>query len=235
MSYALFMGLALVSAAVVARWSPHSIPLLPAQRWFIGLAGFSAAVLFAKLPFWVFGGDVLDHAGTILMGGKSVLFGMVGGYAGVELAKRYLGVTSKTGDAFVVPVAVGIGVGRWGCFFAGCCYGVPTKIPWGIVFASDSLARHPIQIYESVFHLAMAGLLWWWRQTGKFRGQLIKVYFLSYFVFRYLTEFIRPEIAGPWGLTVYQWAIVVFIPVFLILWQQDAAPSAKTVVLVKKN
>ncbi len=223
MSYVLFMVLAMVSAAIVARCWPHSLALLPAQRWFIGLAGFSAAILFAKLPFLVLRDDVLQHAGTLLMGGKSILFGLVGGYAGVELAKKYLGVTTKTGDAFVVPVAVGVGVGRWGCFFAGCCYGVPTEMPWGIVFAAaDSVARHPIQIYESVFHLSLAGLLAWLRQAGKFPGQLIKVYFLSYFVFRWLTEFIRPEIAGEWGLTVYQWSILVFMPVFLLLWHRDA-------------
>jgi len=39
---------------------------------------------------------------------------------------------------------------RIGCFFAGCCYGKPTDLPWGCVFSDDSIKRHPTQLYESL-------------------------------------------------------------------------------------
>ena len=55
--------------------------------------------------------------------------------------------------------------------------------------------------------------------NGKYRGQLFKIYLLSYFAFRFLTEFVRPEIHWAFGLTAYQWAIVLLAPVFLwLLW-----------------
>jgi prolipoprotein diacylglyceryltransferase len=53
--------------------------------------------------------------------------------------------------------------------------------------------RHPTQVYESLFHLSAAIVLSLLRRRGLFQGQLIKIYFLSYFAYRFLTEFIRPE------------------------------------------
>ena len=227
MSYAIFMTMAVVAAVLVAsqtnRMTADRIRLHPSQRWFIGLVGFVFAILFAKLPFVVLGQDWLHNAGTFLLSGKTILLGLVGGYLGVELGKFYLGIKTKTGDSFAVPVATGIGIGRLGCFFSDCCYGVPTEMPWGVVFSKvDSLARHPTQLYECVFHLTIAGVLYWLLSEGRFKGQLIKLYFLGYFAFRFLTEFLRPEIDWAFGLSAYQWAIVVLAPIFVILWVRDS-------------
>jgi len=179
-------------------------------------------VIFATLPFVVFADSQLHNAGPIFFSGKTILLGMVGGYAGVELAKWRLGVTTKTGDQFAVPVAVGIGVGRFGCFFSGCCYGIATEVPWGVVFGGvDSLPRHPTQIYEMLFHLTMAVMLYVLLINGRLQNQLIKLYFISYFIYRFLTEFIRPEIRWTFGLSAYQWAILILVPIFVILWVRD--------------
>lgn len=222
MIYALFMLLALVTAGWVGRQIKTPSALPREQKLFIGLVAFGVAVVFAKLPFLIFNENQLHNAGPLLLSGKTILLGLVGGYVGVELAKWRIGVTTKTGDQFAVPVAVGIGVGRWGCFFGGCCYGVPTSVPWGVVFGTvDMLPRHPTQIYESLFHLTMAGVMYGLLMSGRLRGQLIKLYFISYFGFRFLTELIRTEIPWAWGLTAYQWAIVVLIPIFVALWIRD--------------
>ena len=71
----------------------------------------------------------------------------------------------KTGDTFAVPLALALAVGRWGCFFNGCCYGVETTLPWGVWFRSRRrraprlMKCHPTQIYESLFHFTMAVVL----------------------------------------------------------------------------
>jgi phosphatidylglycerol:prolipoprotein diacylglycerol transferase len=67
----------------------------------------------------------------------------------------------------------------------------------------------------------MAGLLFWMLKNGVLKGQLIKVYFLAYFGFRFLTEFLRPEIDWAGGLSAYQWAIIVLVPIFISLWYRD--------------
>lgn len=154
---------------------------------------------------------------------------MVSGYFGVELAKWWIGLTIKTGDSFVVPVAASIAVGRLACFCGGCCYGTPTNLPWGIRFpAIDDLARHPTQLYESLFHLLAAVVCAALIRRQMFRGQLIKFYFIAYFSYRFASEMIRPEARIVGGLTAYQWSTLLFIPLFAGLWWRDAATLAKS-------
>jgi phosphatidylglycerol:prolipoprotein diacylglycerol transferase len=157
------------------------------------------------------------------------MFGIVGGYFGVEAAKWTLDIRVKTGDTFAVPVAVAVAIGRLACFVGGCCYGTPTNLPWGVRFqsAGDDLARHPTQLYEAAFHLAMAGVLFRLQGQGLFRGQLVKLYILCYLAYRFFTEFIRPEPRLLLGLTGYQWATLALMPVFMWLWWRDARQLAR--------
>ncbi len=226
MYYPLFTLLGCISATIVSvytsKYTANRIQLSITDKIFIVLSGFCTAIIFAKLPFVLLTEDVLHNAGSILFSGKTVLLGLVGGYLGVELGKWFRGVKMKTGDSFAVPVAVAIGVGRLGCFFGGCCYGVGTSLPWGVAFPRvDQVVRHPTQLYEATFHLLMARALFWMLKNGILKGQLIKVYFLAYFAFRFLTEFLRPEIHWAGGLSAYQWAIAVLVPIFIGLWYRD--------------
>ncbi|MDG2183501.1 MAG: prolipoprotein diacylglyceryl transferase [Mariniblastus sp.] len=226
MYYPLFTLLGCIAGAIASRYTSKytadRIKLSAPDKVFILLSGFCSAIIFAKLPFVLLSQDLLHNAGSILFSGKTVLLGLVGGYLGVELGKWVRGVKTKTGDTFAVPVAIAIGVGRLGCFFGGCCYGVETRLPWGVVFPRvDQLSRHPNQLYEAAFHLLMAGLLFWMLKNGVLKGQLIIVYFLAYFGFRFLTEFLRPEIDWAGGLSAYQWAIIVLVPIFISLWYRD--------------
>jgi len=91
--------------------------------------------------------------------------------------------------------------GRFGCFSAGCCYGKPTDMPWGVKFNNsdlvDSALRgiplHPTQLYEagSLFILLM-GLLWVFRRRV-FDGQVSLVYFMAYPLIRSLIEIYRGD------------------------------------------
>jgi phosphatidylglycerol:prolipoprotein diacylglycerol transferase len=133
------------------------------------------------------------------------------------------GTIAKTGDSFAVPVAAAVGVGRLGCFYAGCCYGTPTRLPWGVTFpTADSVPRHPTQLYEAAFHLSAAAVLLGLQRRGMFRGQLIKLYILAYLAYRFVTEWIRPEARLAAGLTGYQWAAIVLAILFVWLWIRNA-------------
>ena len=179
----------------------------------------------AKLPFALTDWEGLRSGAAWFAHGKTILCGIVGGYFGVEYAKWSMGVTVKTGDTFAVPVAVGVAIGRIGCFFGGCCYGQPTSLPWGVVFSHvDSQHRHPTQLYEFVFHICMAGLLFQLQRAGQLRGQLVKLYILAYLAYRFVTEFIRPEQRLEIGLTMYQLAALALAPIFVWLWIRDARP-----------
>ncbi len=218
--YPLIMLASLAAGIMLSRPRQKRLGLTSRQRIAIGLGAFCGGMLGSKLPF-----ALADPHGAFctqawLSDGKTILFGLVGGYLGVELAKVLVEVRTKTGDSFAIPLAVAIGIGRLGCFVAGCCYGVPTSLPWGVNFG-DGLHRHPTQLYETAFHLTAAVILWLLERRNLFRTQRLKLYFLAYCVYRILSEFIRPEVPLTAGLTGYQWTAIVLIPVLVWLWHRD--------------
>lgn len=228
-AYTLIMIAAVAVGAWLSRRTQAALPLSPGQRLGVGLGAFCGAMIGAKLPFVLADVPGLLSGAAWFSDGKTILCGLVGGYAGVELAKWALDVRIKTGDSFAVPVAAAVGVGRLGCFVGGCCYGTPTNLPWGVVFPSvDSLPRHPTQLYEAAFHLSAAAVLAALQRRGVWRGQLIKAYILAYLGYRFFSEQIRPE-ARLWaGLTGYQAACLALAPLFLWLWRRDARAMRST-------
>lgn len=222
LGYAAMMLLAIVVGAVLLKFSQSEMKLPWWQKAALGIGAFCGGMIGAKLPF------VLSDISGLLSGaawfadGKTIMCGLVGAYFGVELAKWTFEIRIKTGDSFAVPAAVAIGIGRLACFVGGCCYGQPTSLPWGVTFAGDVVPRHPTQLYEAGFHFAAAAVLWQLRKHGVFKGQLFKLYIIAYLVFRFATEFLRPEVPLWLGLTGYQWAAVWLVPLFAWLWWRDA-------------
>ncbi|MCA9009235.1 MAG: prolipoprotein diacylglyceryl transferase [Planctomycetaceae bacterium] len=222
----LFYPLLMISALATGIWlkgrQKPDPRLNPLERLWIGLGAFIGAMVIAKLPFVVLDPVGMGDGTAFFMSGKTILFGLVGGYFGVELVKWRLGIKVKTGDSFAVPVAGSIAVGRLSCLAGGCCYGTPTTLPWGLIFpAVDQLPRHPTQLYEFAFHLTAAIVLTWLQKKGLFRSQLIKLYFISYCVYRFLSEYLRPEVRDVYGLTAYQWTSAILIILFAWLWWRD--------------
>lgn len=221
--YAPIMLLAVGIGAALLRRFQGSLGLPASQRAAVGLGAFCGAMLGAKLPFVVSDWQGFLSGAAWFASGKTILCGMVGAYFSVELVKWILEIRVKTGDSFVVPVAVTIAIGRWGCLAAGCCFGTPTALPWGMSCAAiDDLPRHPTQLYESLFHALMAVLMWQLIRAGIWRGQLAKFYILSYLLYRFATEWIRPEPRMLGSLTLYQWFALALVPVFAYLWWRDA-------------
>jgi phosphatidylglycerol---prolipoprotein diacylglyceryl transferase len=219
-AYPAIMGAAVATGVLVSRRTQRPLGLSRTGRLALGLAAFCGGMLGAKLPFVLLDWEGLRTGAAWLESGKTLTLGLVGGYFGVEAMKWALGIRVKTGDSFAAPVAAAVAVGRLACFTAGCCHGVATALPWGVDFG-DGVRRHPTQLYEFAFHAACAVVLLALQARGLLRGQLIKLYIITYLVYRFLTEFIRPEPEVALGLTVYQWAAVVFVPVFAALWVRD--------------
>jgi prolipoprotein diacylglyceryltransferase len=138
------------------------------------------------------------------------------------VTKKRLDIRVKTGDTFALPLA--LAVGRWGCFFNGCCYGVETTLPWGVSFRQKDgawLRCHPTQIYESLFHFAMACVLLKVMCQGALKRQRLKLYLICYGVYRFLTELIRPEEVWLLGLTAYQWGALGLVIGLGLQWRAD--------------
>ena len=212
---------AVAVAVILSRRAQSALGLTPRERLGIGLGAFCGAMIAAKLPFVLADWQGLLTGRAWFENGKTIVFGLVGGYFGVEIAKWAVEVRVKTGDTFAVPVAVAVAIGRLACFCAGCCYGAPTALSWGIDFLGDG-PRHPTQLYETAFHLSIAAGLAVCERRRLFRGQLIKLYILLYLVYRFASETIRPEPRLWQGLTGYQWACLALAPVFVVLWAKDS-------------
>lgn len=235
LAYTLCMIAATVVAGFLLRRRQTGLGLDPMQRWGIAIGGLIGATFAAKLPFILGADPDASLADAWLSDGKTILWGLTGGYVGVELAKWSLLVTKSTGDSFVIPVAVAIAIGRVGCFLFGCCFGIPTDQSWGVAFVTapdaGSLLRHPTQIYEIVFHLSFALIAWasirqtankHSRQrtstTARFTtGNWMPIYLISYAGFRFVTEFWRPENRLAAGLTLYQWSSIAIAAAFAAL------------------
>ena len=121
------------------------------------------------------------------------------------LIKKKLNITEKKGNLFAPAIAIGVAIGRIGCFLAGCCYGIETNLPWGVDFG-DGILRHPTQIYEAIFMLGIFFYLLYKRTTVK-AGVLFYLLMNLYFTFRFFEEFIR-ENPNYFGLSLFQWIAI---------------------------
>jgi phosphatidylglycerol---prolipoprotein diacylglyceryl transferase len=127
-----------------------------------------------------------------------------------------------TCDVFAPGIALGHVVGRFGCFFAGCCYGKPTTRPWGITF-TDPFAQsnvgtplgvplHPTQLYEAGAELLILIILLYSERKGRpFSGRTFWLYMLLYAVSRFIIEFFRGDERG----TVFMFSTSQFISLLL--------------------
>jgi prolipoprotein diacylglyceryltransferase len=127
------------------------------------------------------------------LGGKTIVGGLLGGWIGVEIAKRRLAITRSTGDLFVFPLIVGMSIGRVGCFLTGLddhTYGVETPLPWGVDFG-DGIRRHPTQLYDIVVLILIGLALLIAKPCGE--GRQFRWFMLGYLGWRFLAEFIKPR------------------------------------------
>jgi phosphatidylglycerol:prolipoprotein diacylglycerol transferase len=134
-----------------------------------------------------------------------------------------------TCDVFAPGIALGHVVGRFGCFFAGCCFGKPTSVPWAITFTDPFAAAnvgtplnvplHPTQLYEAgAEFLILIVLLVTEKRGHKFAGRTFWLYMLLYSVSRYVIEFYRGDERGNVGpLSTSQFVSVILAPLAIAM------------------
>jgi phosphatidylglycerol:prolipoprotein diacylglycerol transferase len=108
----------------------------------------------------------------------------------------------KVADLISPLIALGLFFGRIGCFFAGCCYGKETSLPWAIIFRHpDSLAPlniplHPTQLYDAANGLAIFFFLSWMERRKTFDGQIFWLFLFLYTITRFSIETLRGDPRG---------------------------------------
>jgi phosphatidylglycerol:prolipoprotein diacylglycerol transferase len=187
---------------------------------------------------------------------KTVLGGIIALFTGMFLAKTWLRFNRPVLDTLAVALPLGMAISRIGCLMAGCCFGTPTNLPWGIQYDAaswayhvhlanglihlhegTSLAVHPAHLYQVIGCLLIAFVVWKTRKQWKSNGNLFLFSVLCYAVLRFFVEFVRaPEsdfFAGQffWGLKVIQWLIMgAFIAGLFILIIREKKGKASSLV-----
>ncbi len=216
-SYAFFMLLGL-AAAVLVFWqqsrtrgpsTPHAWTIILSALLFGSLGAKLMAVALHAREYRPFG------LMAFLYSGRSIIGGLIGGWAGVKLAKAWFGIATRHGNAIAPAAALGIAIGRIGCFLASCCYGKPTASFLGVNFG-DGQHRHPTQLYEALFALGL--FCYFMRANARHPapGALFQQFLLAYLGFRFLIEFIRVEPPACLGLTVFQVVCLALISLVLL-------------------
>jgi len=147
-----------------------------------------------------------------------------------------------TCDVFAPGIALGHVTGRLGCFAAGCCYGRPTDVPWGVIFTNPLAAAqvgtplgirlHPTQLYEAGAELLILIVLLATEKRGrKFPGRTFWSYMFFYAVSRYIIEIYRGDPRGVvplLGVSTSQFISLVLGPLSLamLVWLSRSLPTS---------
>src|SRR5207237_1292674 len=165
---------------------------------------------------------------------RSIEGALAGAIIAIELLKARAGIRGSTGLRFVAPLAAAIAIGRIGCYLAGLddmTYGTPTSLPWGVDFG-DGVARHPVQLYESVtmaaFLAVFVGLAW--RGNPAVLRSGFYLFVGVYAAQRFLWEFLKPygTVVGP--LNLFHLLSLALIAYALLFARREAPRSCSTLV-----
>jgi phosphatidylglycerol---prolipoprotein diacylglyceryl transferase len=168
----------------------------------IYIAALAGAFVGAKVVYlgaegWLHWHD--ENRWIELATGKSITGALLGGYAAVEIAKRFLKYRGATGDWFALIVPISIMLGRVGCILHGCCLGRQCEASWFTMNDAAGTARWPAALVELIFNALMFVIVLVLRQRKILPGQHFHIYLIAYGTFRVAHEFLRatPEILGP--------------------------------------
>jgi phosphatidylglycerol---prolipoprotein diacylglyceryl transferase len=238
---AYLLGLKLAMVRAQARHLDHTRVLD------LGIYIIISALLGAKLlllitdwrTFTSSPGELL----TLLRSGGVFYGGLIVAVAVSLWYIRHVGLPLwTTCDVFAPGIALGHVIGRLGCLFAGCCYGKPTDLPWGItftnLFAHENVgtplnqALHPTQLYEAGAEALILVILLATESRGRrFAGRTFWLYMLLYAVSRFVIEFYRGDERGSVGMfSTSQFISIVLAPlaiVMLVYLSRAIAPEPK--------
>jgi phosphatidylglycerol:prolipoprotein diacylglycerol transferase len=235
-------GLILVVAAGAAIWLAQR----EARRRGIGPEIVSDAAIWVGVAALV-GGRVLyvvqnelptlsehpTHLLMVWMGGLSFYGGLVGAIVALVMFARRRGIPVLAVLDIAAPgAAIGQAIGHIGCLIGGDSYGIPTTLPWAVIYrnpaamAPQNIALHPTQAYEAILLAVMFVALWLVRErfAGLGNGYVASVYLLGLAVIRFGLFFLRDEPTVFLGLKTAQWlglgVAILAVALFLVARRQ---------------
>jgi phosphatidylglycerol:prolipoprotein diacylglycerol transferase len=187
--------IAILRAKKVGIWTKSIIDL----SLYVFIGGLIGARLFHKLQHFGSYNSISD-ALNIMEGGFAYYGGFISAFLiGVIYLKVSNLSIAQIADIVAPSLAIGEGIGRIGCFMAGCCFGKPTDSMFGVSYPQNSLVWtligsqkvHPTQIYSAIALFCIFRILMAIQKYTTFRGQLFLMFLLIHSVFRFSIDFLR--------------------------------------------
>ena len=209
-TYGLLVAIGVLVGLTVSVAMARRQGIDPEKTWNVGILVVLCGILGAKILFiindWSYYSShprQIFSLGTLQSGG-AFSGGFIAAFAAAAwYVQRNHMPPLATLDCFAPGLALGHAIGRLGCFAAGCCYGKPTKLPWGVTFTNPlasalvgtplGIPLEPTQLLESAVELANFFILYWLIRHKKFDGQVIGAYMFIYGFARYFLEFLRGD------------------------------------------
>ena len=219
--YGLMIGLGFVAAYFMTEYRASKQGLDSDK--IISLAGWTiiAGLICTKLLYYVtIFDDIIANPKLLLdLGDGFVVYGgIIGGIFGGFLFTRVHKVPFfKYFDLVMPSVALAQGLGRIGCYLAGCCYGLEVDSPISIVFTNSAFAPNgvpllPTQLISSGLNFLHCIVLLWFARRAKAPGQVSALYLICYSAGRFVLEYFRGDlIRGSVGTFSTSQFISIFI------------------------
>ena len=161
---------------------------------------------------------------------KTIVGGLLGGLFGVEIMKWRIGEKHSSGDLFTFPLILAMIIGRIGCFSSGvyeATYGIATDLPWGLDLG-DGIHRHPVSLYEIVFLMLLAFVLFMIKSKASLKsGSIFKLFLSAYLIFRFFIEYIKPGYRFDFGFSTIQLTCLLGLIYYFLLYFRDKRASIK--------
>ncbi len=232
-TYGLMLGLGFVAGVYVASKRAEKRGMDPDSLFWFFIAILVGGVIGGRITHVALNYRYYTSVISILdtrEGGLAIHGVLIGGALAALIYSRVKKMHFLTLLDVVAPsVALGQGIGRIGCFFSGCCYGIETSGTWGFQTRYAPGLRHPYQLYESALDLLLfVGLLYLSSRIAV-PGSLFTVYAGGYSLIRFFLEFFRENDDYFFGLSFGQWfsllAFVAAAATFVGLQRRYRAPS----------
>jgi prolipoprotein diacylglyceryltransferase len=182
------------------------------NRLSIIIGAVFGALLFSRIIAFLENPQLHYEQGWLaILNNKTIMGGLFGGLLGVEFAKKIIGERQSSGDLFTLPIILGTIIGRIGCFLAGVkefTYGSETDFFLGIDLG-DGLQRHPVALYEVFFLVLLFIIVKRIQKLNTENGMIFKIFMISYFSFRFLIEFLKPNTFFFLGLSSIQYLCLI--------------------------
>ena len=245
-TYGILLAAAYLLGLQLAVWRAKHRGVDPNRVMDLGIWIIIAALVGAKLLLVVVDWEYYranPREIFSLVRSAGVFYGglVVATITGFALMRRYKLPVWTTADLYAPGIALGHVIGRMGCFFAGCCWGKPTDLPWAITFTNPAasinvgtplnIPLHPTQLYEAGAELLILGLLLATERRGRaFPGRTFWLYMALYAVTRFIIEIYRGDPRGEiFGMSTSQFVSVLLLPVSIgmLYWLSRRSGASK--------